>query len=102
MNQLTVSEAIQNRLAQAERVHRQTGRPLVTLGYAQSLDGCIALVGSQLNISNNQAFTFIHRLRAVYQAILAGIGTVLSDKSRLTVRLAAGETSQPDFLGKIN
>ena len=99
LNQSTVSEAIQNRLFQAKSTHRQPGRPFVTLSYAQSLDGSIALnAGSPLNISNKQAHTFTHQLRAAHQAILVGINTVLSDNPHLTVRLATGKNPQPVIL----
>lgn len=99
MNQSTVSDTIQKRLAQAASTHRQAGRPFVTLSYAQSLDGSITLkVGNPLNISNSQAHTFTHQLRAEHQAILVGIGTVLSDNPRLTVRFATGKNPQPVIL----
>ena len=63
-------------------------RPFVTLTYAQSVDGCIAESKDQpLAISGPQSRTFTHQLRAAHDAILVGIGTVLTDDPRLTVRL---------------
>ena len=74
-------------------------RPLVTLTYAQSLDGSIAAVpGQPLALSGPESTTFTHQLRAAHDAILVGIGTVLADNPRLTVRLASGPDPQPVVL----
>jgi len=80
--------------------HRQTtGRPLVTLSYAQSLDGSItAWQGSQLRLSGPESMALTHRLRAAHDAILVGIGTLLSDDPRLNVRLVPGRDPQPVVL----
>jgi GTP cyclohydrolase II len=77
--------------------HRErTGRPFVTLSYAQSLDGCIAArPGQPLNLSGRRSLVLTHRLRATHDAILIGIGTVLSDNPQLTVRLVEGKSPQP-------
>jgi GTP cyclohydrolase II len=77
--------------------HRQrTGRPFVTLTYAQSLDGCIAAdLGQPLPLSGPQALLLTHRLRAAHDAILVGIGTVLADNPLLNVRLVEGKDPQP-------
>jgi GTP cyclohydrolase II len=77
--------------------HRErTGRPFVTLSYAQSLDGCIAArPGQPLILSGHQSLVLTHRLRATHDAILVGIGTVLSDNPQLTVRLVEGKLPQP-------
>ncbi len=71
-------------------------RPHVTLTYAQSLDGSIAAVqGKGLAISGAEALRMTHQLRAEHDAILVGIGTVLSDDPQLTVRHVTGENPQP-------
>lgn len=80
--------------------HRQrTGRPYVTLTYAQSLDGAIAArPGHPLALSCKESQTLTHALRAAHEAILVGIGTVLADNPSLTVRLVAGKNPQPVIL----
>jgi riboflavin-specific deaminase-like protein len=88
------------RLLTGAQEHRsRTGRPLVTLSYAQSLDGCIApRVGEKLAISGPASMQLTHRLRAMHDAILVGIGTLLADDPRLTVRLSPGQNPQPIVL----
>lgn len=74
-------------------------RPRITVSYAQSLDGSIALVpGEMLRLSGDRALSLTHRLRARHEAILVGIGTVLADDPRLTVRFAAGPDPVPVVL----
>ncbi|MFC1936107.1 RibD family protein [Chloroflexota bacterium] len=76
---------------------RQAGldRPYVTLSYAQSLDGSIAnQEGRATQISGPEAFQMTHQLRAVHDAVLVGIGTVLVDDPRLTVRKVEGSSPQ--------
>ncbi len=76
--------------------HARTGLPFVTLSYAQSLDGSIAARrGEALGLSGPQSLKLTHRLRSKHDAILVGIGTVLSDDPRLTVRLVNGANPRP-------
>jgi 3,4-dihydroxy 2-butanone 4-phosphate synthase/GTP cyclohydrolase II len=76
-----------------------TGKPFVTLAYAQSLDGAIASGnGDRLLLSGRQSTEMTHSLRARNQAILVGIGTVLADDPQLTVRFAEGPNPQPVVL----
>ncbi len=78
---------------------KQTGRPYITLTYAQSLDGAIAArPGHPLALSCRESQTMTHALRAAHDAIVVGIGTVLADDPRLTVRLVAGRNPQPVIL----
>ncbi|MCK4899238.1 MAG: RibD family protein, partial [Anaerolineales bacterium] len=86
-------------LADAKADSQSAERPLVTLSYAQSLDGSIAVRrGSPLSLSSPEAMTLTHRLRAAHETILVGIGTVLADNPRLTVRLVEGRNPQPIIL----
>ncbi len=89
-------EQIEARLTQAAEHRQRVNRPWVTLSYAQSLDGCIAICrGQSLALSGPQSLTLTHQLRAAHDAILVGIGTVLADNPRLTVRLVEGKNPQP-------
>ena len=66
-------------------------RPLVTLAYAQTLDGRIAAGdGTSRWISGAASLVRTHQLRADHDAIMVGIGTILADNPRLTVRHVPG------------
>ena len=67
--------------------------PFVVAQLGQSLDGRIATVtGSSHYISGPDALTHLHRLRALVDAVLVGIGTAVADDPQLTVRHCAGDS----------
>jgi diaminohydroxyphosphoribosylaminopyrimidine deaminase/5-amino-6-(5-phosphoribosylamino)uracil reductase len=69
-------------------MHVRTGRPLVHLKLATSLDGRIATAsGDSKWITGEWARARSHRLRATHDAILIGVGTALADDPDLTCRL---------------
>ena len=73
--------------------------PFVTLSYAQSVDGSIAVRSSEpFALSSGQSFEMTHVLRSRHHALLIGINTVLVDDPRLTVRFCAGANPQPVVL----
>lgn len=77
--------------------YTQTGRPYVTLSWAQSLDGSLTLKqGKSSPISCPESMRMTHQLRTRHDGILVGIGTVMSDNPSLTARIGLGKNcSQP-------
>jgi riboflavin-specific deaminase-like protein len=74
-------------------------RPHVTLSYAQSWDGSITTnPGESLALSSDAGMQMTHQLRSLHDGILVGIGTVLADDPRLTVREWSGSDPQPIVL----
>ncbi len=73
----------------------RTGRPLVTLKAAMTLDGKIAARSGHTGwITSEQAREHVQTLRHASDAILTGIGTVLADDPLLTDRTGQ-ERSRP-------
>jgi GTP cyclohydrolase II len=74
-------------------------RPLVTLSYAQSLDGSLALRrGQPTALSGPASSRLTHTLRAENDAILIGVGTLIADDPLLTARIKGGVDPQPVIL----
>ena len=71
------------------------GRPLVTLHFAQSLDGRIGFGPDRERalLSSAEGVSHAHRARARNDAVLIGIRTLLHDNPLLTAR--GGEARQP-------
>lgn len=86
-----VCEHACRRLNEAFFHHVETGRPLVTLKVAQTLDGRIATrTGHSKWISGEASRTLVHEWRAALDGVLVGSGTARSDDPRLTVRHVEG------------
>lgn len=99
VNESAIVRSARMMLATAEKKNGEAPRPVVTLAFAQSLDGCItACQGSSTAISNDQSMFMTHQLRAMHNAILVGINTVLVDDPQLTVRYTNGENPVPVVL----
>ncbi len=76
--------------------HRRTGRPLVTVKYAMTLDGSSAAIDlSSQWITGETAREDAHGLRAVADAVVIGAGTLIEDDPRLDVRIPGHAGPQP-------
>ncbi len=68
----------------------------VVINCAASVDGKIALPNrKQTRISSEEDIARVHRLRASADAILVGVGTILSDDPKLTVKKEYAEGKNP-------
>jgi diaminohydroxyphosphoribosylaminopyrimidine deaminase / 5-amino-6-(5-phosphoribosylamino)uracil reductase len=82
-------------LNQPFRKHARTGRPLVVLKSAMTLDGKVAThTGDSRWISCDASRARAHRWRAESDAVAVGIGTALADDPELTARIE-GVARQP-------
>jgi diaminohydroxyphosphoribosylaminopyrimidine deaminase / 5-amino-6-(5-phosphoribosylamino)uracil reductase len=77
------------RRAHAGHIRRvQDGRPHIFLKLAVSADDKVALSARRpVAITGSSARNRVHRMRAMHDAVLTGIGTVLADDPLLTCRL---------------
>src|SRR5256712_6601692 len=76
--------------------HRMPVRPHVIINAAMSVDGKIALSdGKAVRLSNEEDLRRVHRLRAEADAILVGVGTVLMDDPKLTVKAEYAKGRNP-------
>src|SRR5918997_5555971 len=82
-------------LNQPFRKHARTGRPLVVLKWAMTLDGKVATpTGDSQWISGEASRARAHRWRAESDAVAVGIGTALVDDPQLNARVE-GVARQP-------
>src|SRR5215208_861986 len=69
----------------------RTGEMVVVGQIGQSLDGRVATeTGHSHYINGPEALAHLHRLRALVDAVVIGIGTALADDPQLTVRRVPG------------
>lgn len=84
------------RQLEAYRHHRITGRPLVVLKTALTIDGRTAAPdGSSQWVTGEEARADAHELRRESDAVLVGSGTILADDPRLDVRTHPHPIRQP-------
>ncbi len=74
----------------------RTVRPRVIINAAMSVDGKIALPDGQgLRLSNEDDMRRVHQLRSKVDAILVGLGTILADDPKLTIKPEYAEGQNP-------
>lgn len=96
---MSTNQQIEHWLVANRKAADLSDKPFVTLCYAQSLDGSIAVrSGEPLALSCQESLQLTHQLRSIHDGILVGIGTVLSDDPQLNVRHWTGVDPQPIVL----
>jgi 3,4-dihydroxy 2-butanone 4-phosphate synthase/GTP cyclohydrolase II len=86
-------------LAETAEFRAVRNRPFVVLSYAQSVDGSIAGRNRErLCLSGPESMHLTYSIRALCNTILVGIGTLLSDDPRLTVKQVQGPNPHPIVL----
>lgn len=71
-----------------------TSRAYVILNAAMSLDGKIATAHGDSQLSSAEDLRRVHSLRARVDGIMVGLGTVLADDPKLTVKFVRGRNPQ--------
>lgn len=90
------SEEAARDLLRGYLLRRRLGRPWVTTKFAMSLDGKIATrSGDARWISGDASRAHAHLLRDRSDAVIVGIGTVVTDNPSLTVRPMPADGRQP-------
>ena len=91
-----VEEAAARKLNHAYIRHRTTGLPYITHKAAMTLDGKLAAPGGDSKwVTGETSRAAVHRLRHHADALIVGIGTVLTDNPQLTTRLRRGNGRDP-------
>ncbi|MET0385616.1 MAG: dihydrofolate reductase family protein [Polyangiales bacterium] len=81
----------QEELALLKATNTPDRRPFVTAAFAMSRDGCLTETrGRSTRISGPESMQLTHELRASHDALMVGVGTVLTDDPQLTTRLVTG------------
>lgn len=84
------------RLNEMFLTYHRLKRPFITCKWGMTLDGRIATdIGHSKWITNDESRAFVHSLRSHHDAVMVGIGTVLSDNPSLNVRLPGYTGAQP-------
>jgi len=82
-----VLEQESRRLNEAFFTYHEKKRPFITIKWAMSMDGRTSTdTGSSMWITGPEARRYSHRLRGFHAAVSVGIGTILVDNPRLSVR----------------
>ncbi len=88
------SEALRAHAGHIRRV--RDGRPHVRLKLAVSSDGKAGLAGRRpAPITGEETRAHVHLMRAMNDAVITGIGTILSDDPQLTCRLPGMDNRSP-------
>lgn len=86
-----ILEAECRRLNEPFVKHVTTGLPFVILKSAMTMDGKTATaMGDSRWITNEKSRHYVHKLRAKVDAIMVGVGTVITDDPQLTSRIPRG------------
>jgi riboflavin-specific deaminase-like protein len=96
---MNLNQQIEDWLVSSRNTFQPTHRPFVTLAYAQGWDGSITTRrGDVLPLSGTESNRLTHQIRSLHDGILVGVGTVLTDDPKLTVREWNGPNPQPIVL----
>ena len=99
MDRIESIEDLRACLSNSKAFRTKHNRPFITVSYAQSVDGSIASKNRlPIQLSGPESAVLTHQIRAANDTILIGVGTLLADDPRLTVRLAGGSNPQPIVL----
>jgi len=73
------------------KLYMEKSKPFVILSAATSIDGKIATITGDSNLSSKEDRVRLHKLRSKVDAILVGKNTILRDNPLLTVRYTRGK-----------